>query len=309
MPGFSDLNLNVSNLTPKAIDHLVEYAIRLGYDNLGLAIDYEFPTTDTNNKHKKAEKQKIIVPSPNVYDLPHKLKARLKNTGRNIKIYNRINIKVKSVDINTNLQHLKGKPVQDYDLISLEPLNNQVLLYLCTNNFNADMITINSGIECGLTDKHLIRLIKNAVNAFSLTFEINYSSSISSSIERRDFIMTGRCLTFNTKSKALVISSGTSQKMSLRGPYEILNLVKIFNINDQSAHRILRKSTENLLLNSFCRKHTATGMVYFNEINDLKRLEQALILKRKLITAGNETEDLKKEEESISASPIKKLKI
>ena len=30
-----------------------------------------------------------------------------------------------------------------------------------------------------------------------------------------------------------------------------------------------------------CRKHTASGMVYFNDINDLKRLEEALIAKRK----------------------------
>ena len=31
MPGFSDLNLNVTNLTPKAIDQLIEDAIRCNF--------------------------------------------------------------------------------------------------------------------------------------------------------------------------------------------------------------------------------------------------------------------------------------
>ena len=39
------------------------------------------------------------------------------------------------------------------------------------------------------------------MNVFSVVFEMNYSSSLSSSTERRDFIMLGRCLSFNTKSK------------------------------------------------------------------------------------------------------------
>jgi hypothetical protein len=78
---------------------------------------------------------------------------------------------------------------------------NEFFEYLCTNNFNADIISINSGIECGLTDKHLIRPLRNAINSLNLAFEMNYSSALSSSTERRDLIMLGRCLSFNTKCK------------------------------------------------------------------------------------------------------------
>lgn len=129
MPGFCDLNLNVSNLPPKSIDQLVEYAIKcklllrgfsidlivshlsktlkVGYDNLGLAIDYEFPSEDSTNRFKnKADRSKITIPPPTNYTIPLSLATRLKNAGRNIKIFNRINIRIKPSDINTYLQHL-----------------------------------------------------------------------------------------------------------------------------------------------------------------------------------------------------------
>jgi len=84
---------------------------------------------DSTTRTKKSDtRSKVNVPGPRVYTLPFQLEDRLKNAGRNIKIYSRINIKIKPGDVNTNLQHLKNKPVQDYDLICLEPVNNQVLL-------------------------------------------------------------------------------------------------------------------------------------------------------------------------------------
>jgi RNase P/RNase MRP subunit p30 len=165
-----------------------------------------------------------LIPKPKEYKIPHKLQSRLESMCRKVKILSRINIRIKPEDINVYLHHLKSKNVQNFDLIGLEPSDNQVLMYLCTNNFNADIITINSGIECGLTDKHLIRPIQNAINSLSLCFELNYSSSLSSSTERRDMIMAGRCLAFNTKLNGLILSSRASQKLSLRGPYDLLNL-------------------------------------------------------------------------------------
>ena len=76
-----------------------------------------------------------------------------------------------------------------------------------------------------------------------------------------------------------------------------------------------------------CRKHTDTGMVYFNDLNNLKRLESAWIaLKRKSIELDvvtqaetSESGDLKKNQavnsnkmeintSSAECSPTKKLK-
>ena len=80
---------------------------QVGYDNLGLAIDYEFPIPDATNRSKnKADRFKISIPQPKTYTVPNSLATRLKNSGRNIKIYNRINIRIKPSDINTHLQHL-----------------------------------------------------------------------------------------------------------------------------------------------------------------------------------------------------------
>lgn len=289
MVSFSDLNLNITNLSDKSIDDLVEHSIRLGYDNIGLAIDYEFPSkkqdeSSSNQKNKRAVSQ-VLLPKPIQYSLPAKLEARLKSCSRKIQILSRINVRIKPEDINTHMHHLKSKNVYMFDIIALEPVDNQTLVYLCTNNFNADIITINSGIECGLTDKHLIRPLNNAIKSFSLCFELNYSSSLTSLTERRDLIMAGRCLGFNTKVKGLLISSRASQKIHLRGPYDILNIVQLFDISQQDSHKLLRMNPQQVLMNSFCRKHTSTGMVYINddESNGLRKLQDALVsYKRKL---------------------------
>ena len=73
----------------------------VGYDNLGLSIDFEFPLIE-----KSKAKGKIVIPTCSTYELPAKLAARLKSVGRKIKILNRINVKIKPADINTCLQHL-----------------------------------------------------------------------------------------------------------------------------------------------------------------------------------------------------------
>ena len=137
MASFSDLNLKVTNLSAKAIDELVEYAIKckkneylkyfnqclfvilfvtihffsnlVGYDNLGLAIEYEFPAAKKNpdsNKNKKEPRSQAVIPCAKKYELPVHLATRLKNCSRHINIYSRITIRIKQEDINTHLHHL-----------------------------------------------------------------------------------------------------------------------------------------------------------------------------------------------------------
>ena len=46
-----------------------------------------------------------------------------------------------------------------------------------------------------------MNFVFQAIESFGISFELNYSSALSSSINRRDFIMLGRALAFNTKAK------------------------------------------------------------------------------------------------------------
>ncbi len=93
---------------------VIFYSI-VGYDVIALTLDFEFPSTAAaeNAKSKKSEKKavaaagsKIQFPAPINYELPLRLEPILKAHGRRIKIYNRINIKIKQSDINSHLHHL-----------------------------------------------------------------------------------------------------------------------------------------------------------------------------------------------------------
>jgi hypothetical protein len=79
---------------------------------LGLSIDYEFPTqikSDDGGQQKKSNKpvkSQVTMPVPVDFKLNPKLRARLDSCSRNIKLFSRINIKIKAKDISTNLHHL-----------------------------------------------------------------------------------------------------------------------------------------------------------------------------------------------------------
>ncbi len=71
-------------------------------------MEFEFPNITDAKVGKKSDNKskKAAIPEPQCYKLPTKLESRLKNAGRKINIFNRINIKIKPSDINTCLQHL-----------------------------------------------------------------------------------------------------------------------------------------------------------------------------------------------------------
>lgn len=81
------------------------YFDKVGYDAIGLAVDFEFPNV-SETKPKKADKSRIQFPAPMKYELPPKLSSLLSTYGRKIQIFTRINIKIKQADISTHLHHL-----------------------------------------------------------------------------------------------------------------------------------------------------------------------------------------------------------
>ena len=110
----------------------------------------------------------------------------------------------------------------------------------------------------------------------------------------------------------------------------------MFDIKDLSAHQIVRRTPHDIITNScnktnleflsfpptkykrslisVCRKHTSAGMVYFNDISDLKRLEKALLsLKEKCDEAAtkssstnSQSEDKQQQDQNISNKRLKK---
>jgi hypothetical protein len=75
--------------------------------------------------------------------------------------------------------------------------------------------------------------------------------------------------------------------------------LRYFNINLQFINFKIWKL-------KVCRKHTSTGMVYFNDLSDLKKLEKALIDLKRNNTDSNQENENNENNEGVS---IKKLKV
>ena len=91
---------------------MIAIKFQVGYDNLALTVNFEFPSAPVGDaKGKKggaaaADKGRIVLPEATKYELPAKLDSLLKIYGRKVNIYSRLNIKVKHVDLNSRMHHL-----------------------------------------------------------------------------------------------------------------------------------------------------------------------------------------------------------
>jgi hypothetical protein len=117
---------------------------QVGYNNLALATDFEFPA-------KKEKQQQIQFPKRSGFQLSAKLNEKLRRLSRKIKVLDRITIKIKDNDLNTFLHHLvsffikffpkltynllnflvpqkkKSKEIMKFDIVALSPSSSNVL--------------------------------------------------------------------------------------------------------------------------------------------------------------------------------------
>lgn len=120
-----------------------------------------------------------------------------------------------------------------YHIIAVEPQNDEAFAFVC-NSVDVDILTFNAESKLfKLTRKSAEKLAKKGYH-----FEIQYSSAIHSRIKRRNIISTAHLFHMYAKSRQILISSGATHPIHLRGPYDVMNLyvqhlkkiIGVFNI-------------------------------------------------------------------------------
>ncbi|GAC95271.1 hypothetical protein PHSY_002846 [Pseudozyma hubeiensis SY62] len=156
--------------------------------------------------------------------------------------------------------------LQSYDLLAVRPTTEAAFQHACLTlselkPFSIDIISLDFGAQPRLPF-FLKRSTVNAALENGVQFEITYSQAVSDDATkaRRNLISGARDLLRVTNGKGVFFSSGATQVLSLRAPYDVINLGAIFGLNPSAARDAISNNCRSLILRSQTRK-TYRGVV------------------------------------------------
>lgn len=156
--------------------------------------------------------------------------------------------------------------LQSYDLLAVRPTTEAAFQHACLTlselkPFSIDIISLDFGAQPRLPF-FLKRSTVNAALENGVQFEITYSQAVSDdgTKARRNLISGARDLLRVTNGKGVFFSSGATEALSLRAPYDVINLGAIFGLNPSAARDAISNNCRSLILRSQTRK-TYRGVV------------------------------------------------
>eukprot|EP01130_Rhizamoeba_saxonica_P010680 TRINITY_DN4403_c0_g1_i1.p1 TRINITY_DN4403_c0_g1~~TRINITY_DN4403_c0_g1_i1.p1 ORF type:complete len:147 (-),score=26.11 TRINITY_DN4403_c0_g1_i1:22-462(-) len=121
----------------------------------------------------------------------------------------------------------------------------------CCRDITCDIITLD--LSKKLPFKFRVKNINTAINR-GLYFEIKYSPALTDRFAKRNVIASAQDLVTASRAKNIIISSGCTNPMYLRGPYDVINLGTLFGLAPDRALSTVSKSCRIVLLHSETRK-------------------------------------------------------
>ncbi|KAI3626186.1 hypothetical protein CBS9595_001547 [Malassezia furfur] len=152
-----------------------------------------------------------------------------------------------------------------YDLLSVMPLTDAAFQHACITlselkPFSVDIITLDLAASPRLPF-HLKRSTVGAALANGVVFEITYGDALDPSREARDVPTARRNLFSNardllrvTNGKGVIFSSGALAAMSLRAPYDVMNLATLMGMTATSAKDTLSATCRSLMIRAQTRQ-------------------------------------------------------
>lgn len=126
----------------------------------------------------------------------------------------------------------KCKEISQYDLLALEPHNQNILQYICVGSAQLDILTFDLTERL---DYNLFKVGYKVLENKGVCVEINYGQAQLGSALRRNIICNGQNLTEKT-SKNIILSSGIDDAFRFRGPKDVKSLGILFFLSLNRSH-------------------------------------------------------------------------
>ncbi|KRT80142.1 hypothetical protein AMK59_8233 [Oryctes borbonicus] len=240
--GYFDYCISEQCLTTEDFIKTKKLLIELGYRTIAINQVLEEANLEPKKKKKKGEPRDVIDIVPAPVDV-----AKYQDSGV-LKILNRLTIIFSNQDIFNKIT--KSPNYKKYHIIAILPLSQNAIHFACSN-IDADILTYDpeNKISYKLTRKMYNQLVEKGFH-----YEILYSPVIQDSTQRKNMIHTSHLYHSYGKSKNIIISSGATSSILLRGPYDIINLGIIFGLSEEQAKNSILHCGRNVYLNSPTRQ-------------------------------------------------------
>ncbi|KAI4464271.1 ribonuclease p subunit p30 [Holotrichia oblita] len=226
--GYFDYCISEQCLTSEDFTKTKKLLIELGYRTIAINQILEEANLEPKKKKKKGEPRDVIdiVPAP----------------------------------IDVTKYETKSPNYKKYHIIAILPLTQNAVQFACSN-IDADILSYDpeNKIPYKLTRKMYNQLIEKGFH-----YEILYAPAIQDSTQRKNMIQTSHIYHSFGKSKNVIISSGATSRMLLRGPYDIINLGIIFGLSEEQAKNSILHCARNVYLNAIGRSRGKTIMFVEN---------------------------------------------
>jgi len=256
-----DLNVSCTEKNENELKEIISMAIKLEYDGIALnRIVNGNLTQDDVNALKGVNLD--LLSNDYVGNL------RLQSSGKSFRQLKRITV---SVDEQSQLQALNpGNPLlSEIDVVAICPSDEKIFHQSLINNPNYDLVTFD------LTKRLPFVLKRHTVSLAlqqEINFEISFGGLISNNNNSRRFVISNALTIVRaTRGKNIIFTSGATDMMELRGPYDIANLGKTFlDIDMAKSKDCLSKQVIKVLKRGETRR-SYRGV--FSEI-DIKSLQE-----------------------------------
>ncbi|CDK28498.1 unnamed protein product [Kuraishia capsulata CBS 1993] len=207
--------------------------------------------------------QGVKLPSGNVNPIDLKLVQEFQSR---LKIFTRVTLIIDDVSSHQGLSKLNTS----FDLISVIPRSEKAL-QLAASNLEIDLISLPFHQRLPFYLKH--KTVCSATDR-GVLFEINYGDMISDDLKRRNFFGNVKGLIRASRKRGMVLSSGTSDPLSLRGSFDAVNLLVVLGLDYSRAQATVTEQPTKALLNGRLRlkSHKQAVVMGTDILNDSENI-------------------------------------
>ncbi|CCF58108.1 hypothetical protein KAFR_0D04600 [Kazachstania africana CBS 2517] len=209
---------------------------------------------------------------------PMKIDERFEDImrGTGLKIYSRITLIIDDPSKGQSLSKIS----QAFDIVAALPISERGLT-LATTNLDVDLLTFDYGQRLPTFLKH--KSICSCVNR-GVKIEIVYGYAVRDIHARRQFVSNVRSVVRSSRSRGIVISSGSEGPLECRNILGVISLIKTLGLPSDKCTKAMGEFASLVLLNGRLRNksHKQTIVVgggKIDVVNDIEGIDNAKNIK------------------------------
>lgn len=186
--------------------------------------------------------------------------ARIQSSGHHLLQLKRVTIKL-TEDQQIQTLSANNPFLSAFDIVAAEPTTEKLFL-TAAQSTEIDLITLDATKKLNFRIKP--QQARQAIDN-GIMFEICFFDALRDSTARKSAISNARKIIEATKGQNVILSSGATDHMLLRGPYDLINLAHLFGLEASQARKALSQNPRCVVLHAMTRKT-------FRGIADIKQI-------------------------------------